>query len=220
MWLWFCIKKILRRAKEKKIDTDLTLLDESGMQIRRARENLYFLDKLKFIHKNIPEYSLPRNYFDKIVMKMGLHENPKKQQVEILKKLQASMKKDGKIIIWDIMLEESNQKIFQDIIRKKDKLSGFMELAKRRYFFTEKEFLENMSRAGFRDIKEFHSISYRFSSKKRLTQELKNDKKRLGKLNSFIREVMPENMKKSMHYTDRGDDIRFNVNPKIYTARK
>ena len=205
-------------AKEPKID--LWLNDESKVQIKRAKENLPNVQANHFILAHFQDVSFQKEYFDKVVIKMGLHEVPKKEQVKVAKKVFQILKPNGKFIVWDIMLNKDNQTLFQDVIRKKDELAGFDMLTRERYFFREDEFLETIKKAGFSKIKEFHTISYRFSSRKMLESELHNDKKLLDKLNEFIRNRFPEELKKPLKYEDLGEDIQFTIIKKIFVMNK
>ena len=209
-------KNCLKREKT----IDLWLNDVSEVQLKRARKNLPELLEERFILGYFPEIKLTDGSFDKVFIKMGLHEVPKEEQARVAKKIFGLLKPGGKFIVWDIMLNDENQELFQDVIRKKDELAGFDRLAKERYFFREDEFLETMSEAGFEKIKEFHSINYRFSSRKRLEQELHNDKSLLEQLNKFIRERFPERLKEILKYEDLGDDIQFTITKKIYAMEK
>lgn len=204
--------------EEPKID--LYLCDESGVQLKRAKENLSKIPQNHFSGCSFPRSPFKSEFFDKVVIKMGLHEVPKEEQLKVAKEVYRILKPRGKLVIWDIMLNRANQALFQRALRKKDELAGFEMLVKERYFFREDEFLENMKRAGFSKIKEFYVMSYRFSSRKRLEQELHNDRKLLNKLNGYIRKVFPEKLKKSMKYEDSGDNIQFNVIKKIYVMAK
>ena len=205
-------------AKESK--ADLWFNDESEVQIKRAKENLPNIPTEKFIAGNFLKVDFGKNYFDKIVMKMGLHEVSKKLQIDVTKKVSQILKPNGKFIVWDIMLNNDTQTLFQDVIRKKDELAGFDMLTRERYFFREDEFLETMKKANFSKIKDFHTITYRFSSRKRLESELHNDKKLLDKLNAFIRNRFPEELKEPLKFEDLGDDIQFNIIKKIYVMTK
>ena len=209
-------KDILAREKTVK----LFILDESKVQINRARENLNELPKERFVLSKLPLSPFGNGVFEKIIVKMGLHENPKKEQLKIARELYRILKPGGKIVIWDIMLDKRNQALFQSVIREKDKLAGFEMLVSKRYFFREEEFLEIMKKAGFSNIKEFHKINYQFSSKKRLVQELNNKIEKLNELNDFIRKIFPEKLKKQLKYKDFGDDIRFVITKKIYVCWK
>ena len=209
-----------KNCLEKEPRIDLWLNDESKVQMERAKENLPKIPSDHFILGHFPNISFPTGEFDKVVIKMGLHEVPKKEQFKVAKKAFEVLKPHGKFIIWDIMLNKDNQSLFQKIIRKKDELADFTLLVKERYFFTEDEFLEVVKSAGFLKIKDFHTIRYRFSSLNRLKPELKNDKNRLHELNNFIRQVFPEKLKKSLEYRDIGEDIQFNVTKKIYVMEK
>lgn len=209
-----------KECLERENAIKLWLNDESRVQLERAKENLPKVPKNHFILGHFPDISFKNLFFDKIVIKMDLHEVPKKEQLRVSKKAFELLEDKGRFIIWDIMLNKENQTLFQDIIRKKDELSGFDILMKERYFFREEEFLQIMKKAGFSKIKEFHIISYRFSSKKRLEQELHNDKSQLNKLNEFIRKRFPEKLRKKLGYEDFGEDIQFNVTKKIYIMQK
>lgn len=199
---------------------NLYLDDESEVQIKRARENLPQIPKNHFSTESFPKSHFENNFFDTIVIKMGLHEVRKDEQLKVLKDFLRILKPEGKVIVWDIMLNKNNQTLFQDIIRKKDELAGFDMLIKERYFFREEEFLDNVIRAGFTKIKDFHTINYRFSSRKRLESELKNDMNLLKKLNDYIRKRFPEQLRETLKYSDLGEDVRFNVIKKIYIINK
>ena len=209
-----------KNCSKKEFNIDLWLNDESEVQIKRAKKNLPKLSKDKFICNRFEYANFSNSFFDKIVMKMGLHEVPKNKQLTIAKKVFRILKLKGKFIVWDIMLNKDTQTLFQKVIRKKDELAGFNMLVNERYFFREDEFLETMKKVGFSNIKDFHSINYRFSSKKRLESELKNDKKKLKELNEFIRKIFPENLKKKLNYKNTKEDIQFNILKKIYIMEK
>ncbi|MBU2576473.1 MAG: class I SAM-dependent methyltransferase [Nanoarchaeota archaeon] len=209
-----------RNCLEKEPKIDLWLNDESEVQIKRAKNNLSKIPKNHFICSEFEEANFLNSSFDKVIIKMGLHEVPKNEQLIVAKKVFRILKPKGKFIVWDIMLTKETQLLWQEIIRKKDELSGFDMLVKERYFFREDEFLSNMKKAGFKKIKEFRIVKYRFSSRKRLEQELHNDKKRLEQLNEFIRKKFPDNLKKKLNYNDLGDDVQFNTIKKIFVMGK
>ena len=194
--------------------------DESEVQIKRAKENLPQIPKSHISTESFPKSHFKNNFFDTIVIKMGLHEVPKEEQLKVLRDFFRILKPKGKVVIWDIMLNNDNQSLFQDVIRKKDELAGFDMLVKERYFFREEEFLENVKKAGFTRIKDFHTIHNRFSSRRRLESELKNNIILLKRLNDYIRKRFPEELKKSLKYSDLGEDIQFNLIKKIYILNK
>lgn len=205
---------------DRRSDAVLYLLEESEVQLERAKENLSNLPKDRFVLSEFPLHDFTAAFFDKIVIKMGLHEVSKEKQFEVAKGVFDLLKPLGKFIVWDIMLTEATQKLFQDIIRKKDELSGFDMLARERYFFREDEFKKVMSDAGFKTVEAFHTISYRFSSRKRLESELQNDLKKLQSLNDYIRGRFPGALKEEMSYADEGDNISFNIVKKIFVIQK
>ncbi len=205
---------------EKEKTVELWLNDESEVQIKRAKENLPDLSKERFILGHFPKVNLEKESFDKVTIKMGLHEVPKEEQKEVIKKVHEVLKPKGKLIIWNILLEKDNQKDFRKIFKEKDKLAGFENLAKNRYFFREDELINNIKIAGFTKFEIVSEGNLIFSTKKRLESELKNDKDRLDKLNKFIRKTFPENLKQKLNYKDKGDDIQFNIIKKIFVIEK
>lgn len=209
-------KALLKRQKNALV----YFQDESSVQIKRARGNNPNLSSKWFEVSSLPKSNYPNNFFDTVVIKMGMHEVSKTDQLRVAKEVLRILKPGGKFVAWDIMLTKETQKLFQDVIRKKDELSGFKMLTTERYFFREDEFVKTLKKAGFSKAKEFHPIAYRFSSKKRLESELHNDKKRLKKLNEYIRDRFPDMLKKTMKYKDSGDDIQFNIVKKIFVMNK
>lgn len=205
-------------SRQPKID--LYLNDESVVQLKRAEENLPEIPKNHFSSDSFPKNHFQSLFFDTIVMKMSLHEVSKEKQPKVLEEMFRILKKEGKLAVWDIMLDHKNQTLFQDIIRKKDELAGFTMLMKERYFFREDEFIENVKQSGFTKVEQFHTICYRFSSKKRLEAELHNDPTLLEKLNNYIKQRFPKEMKKTLRYEDLGEDIQFNVIKKIFVIKK
>ncbi len=205
---------------EREPAIELWLNDESEVQLSRAKENVPEVQKNHFVLGSFPTVPFEHSFFDKIVIKMGLHEVSKPDQPRVAKKARDILKEKGMLVIWDIMLNEDTQVLFQDIIRKKDELAGFHRLAKERYFFREDEFLQTMKEAGFSKIQEFHVMTYRFSSIKRLEQELNNDRIRLKQLNEFIRKRFPDALRQRLHYEEKGEDTQFNVTKKIYIMEK
>lgn len=201
---------------EREPRAEVYFLDESEVQIKRAVKNLPGLDRKYFILASLPHDNFQDNYFDTIVVKMGLHEVSLEKHLEILIELKRILKLEGKVVVWDIVLNDATQSLFQDIIRKKDELAGFKLLTTERYFFRGDEFIKNAEVAGFKNIKEYHTISYQFSSLKRLEQEFDGDKERLNQLNEFIRTRFVPELKDIFNYEDLGEDIRFTITKKIY----
>ncbi len=205
---------------QKVLQANVYFLDESGVQIERAKKNVPQANPNNFIVDSLPHSNFQDEYFDNIVIKMGLHEVLLSEHLKILKEFHRILKNTGKLIVWDIMLNNNTQKLFQDIIRKKDQLAGFNLLTTERYFFREDEFKINALEAGFKNINEFHTISYRFSSKKRLASELNNNINKLIELNNFIRGTFNDTLKSTLEYEDLGDDIQFSITKKIFILQK
>ncbi len=170
---------------------------------------------------DIRNLKFPANKFDRVVIKMGLHEILHKEQLGAAKQIYRVLKKDGIFSTWDVMPNtKEGQLLFQKIIRKKDELAGFGNFAKRRYFFREDEIKKTLKEAGFRDIKFYHEIKYRLETHKRLEQEFNNDKNKLIEWNDYVRKIVPESMKKAIDYKDNGDSIAMTFRKGIITAKR
>lgn len=211
-----CAKGITKRTQE----AQLYFLDESEVQIKRARENFPNLPEDRFKTEAMEFSSFEDGFFDKVVIKMGLHEVPLEDQPKISNEVYRILKPGGKLILWDIMLNDDTQLLFQDIIRKKDELAGFEMLVKERYFFKEEQFLNHMKKANFGKVENYHEMIYEFSSINRLHAEFKSDEKTLAQFNEYIIERFPNELKQKLNYKEFPNDLQFNVLKKVYLMTK
>lgn len=201
-------------------EADLYFLDESEVQIKRAKENFPTLDGSRFKTEAMELSSFEDAFFDKVVIKMGLHEVPLIDQPKIANEVYRILKPGGKLILWDIMLDEDTQELFQTIIRKKDELAGFEMLVKERYFFREEQFLNHMETANFSKVDNYHEMIYEFSSINRLHAEFNSNQEKLDTFNKYIKEVFRDALKERLKYYELENDIHFNVVKKVYLMEK
>ena len=236
-------KWILRRAKSLGFTVEIYTLDKSVIQIERARKNVPSITEDHIVKADIRQSGFPDGMFDKVVIKMGVHEVPKNEQIKIFKEVSRILKPGGRLVIWELALTEENQKLFQDFIREKDTLAGFDSMARERYFPRHDELRKLFLDAGFSDIKDYYDIQYQPStwdrreelvSKERkiltdqktvLTDEDEQKLKELGekrakKLTEFVRKNFPEHLKEKMKFKDVGDDIQFEVRKIIMGGHK
>lgn len=236
-------KWISKRAEEQGFKPEIYTLDESKAQIDRARKNIPDIDEQHIIQADIRETGFPNEKFDSVVIKMGVHEVPKEEQEKLFTEIYRILKPGGKFVIWELALDEENQKIFQDIIRKKDELAGFDKLVKNRYFPRHEELQELFEKAGFVDVRDHYEIFYEPStlgrkeelvSKERkqlseqkgeISEEDEEHLKQLGEekaeeLTRYTRERIPENLREKMKYKDLGNDVQFQVKKIIMVGLK
>lgn len=219
-------REILKRSKDKKLNCFLA--DSNHTQLLRAQEELTNLDnkhksEVKFFIDNLIDTKFKENTFDTVIAKMVIHEIPFKKQQQAIENAYRILKPKGKLIIWDMALDDKTQMIIQDIIRMKDKLAGFKTLEKNRYFLRFDEIKNLLSNAGFTNAKKEYQIISPVITHKRLEQEFGNSKKKLEKWHDFIRErakqVEPAILKK-LKFTDEGNSISFIPPKAIITAIK
>jgi len=204
--------------KTTQIDT-IILEDISTFQLKRAKINLKEKRKtnnLTFIKSPLQELPFENETFDKIYLKMWLHELPLEDQKKALSEIYRVLKTDWEVAIRDLTLPPETQKLIQTIIRKKDTLAWFDTQVTNRYFFTQQELEQNAQKAGFQNIKHISDIYYRFATKDRLDQEFKWDRWKLDELNNFFRNQVNKNLtqqqKDKYEYEEDGQDntlIRF-----------
>jgi ubiquinone/menaquinone biosynthesis C-methylase UbiE len=233
------ITKWLLEMYPKEITETCTFFvqDDSSVQIERAKNNLKDYDGIKFSIENITHLPYENDIFDRVIIKMGLHENPKSIQAEIVKEVLRVLKPGGKFVIWELFLNEKTQPIFQGFMHKKDELAGFNALVKNRYFPRGDE-IENYLRInGFKDFKKEFTFNPVLSTKVRfdelISKELKESGKtepdealrtiaqtRLNELNNFFREL-PDEQKEIINFEDKGDAIIiYNIDKAIVSAVK
>lgn len=227
-------KWILKRAEKQGFKPEIFTLDESKAQIDRTRKNIPDIDEQHIIQADIRETGFPNEKFDSVVIKMGVHEVPKEEQEKLFAEIYRILKLGGKFVIWELALDAENQKVFQDIIRKKDELAGFDKLTKNRYFPRHEELKELFEKAGFVDVRDHYEIFYELSivvrneelvskerkqlleQKGKITEEDEENLRQLGEkkaveLTRYARERIPLNLREKMKYRDLDNDVKFQV---------
>ena len=153
------------------------LLDDSEVQINRAKESLKLNKGIQYAVGDITHLPYEDNFFDTVVIKMGLHENPKSIQEKIAHEVLRVLKPGGKFVVWELYLNELTQPIFQAFLHKKDELAGFSALAERRYFPRGDEIRGIITDAGFTNFNEHYVFSPVLSTKVRLGELISRELK-------------------------------------------
>ncbi len=131
------------------------------------------------------------------------------------------LKPKGMYLNWTFVLDNFNQKFFKDAVRFKDKLAGFEDLVKNRYFMTKKEFSEDIKKAGFSSLKFYNfGIYYTLSTKKWCEIDFRGDKEKQIKLNEFIKELIGRENHEGIEIKINGDDIQMKIPALISVAVK
>jgi ubiquinone/menaquinone biosynthesis C-methylase UbiE len=236
-------KRISIETGIKGFQPEFFLLDESPIQLNRALGNIPGVNSEHITNSDIRDTSFPDNFFNKVVIKMGIHELPRDEQSKALQEVFRILNFGGRFITWELALDVDNQLIFQDIIRKKDSLAGFEQLVQNRYFPRLDEMHNLFAQAGFQNIENFHSILYRPSMLARKEELVSKERKllieqkgeltaeddlalaelglrRAGELTEYARQRIPNSMKEKMKFQDLGNDIRFEVQKMIVRGSK
>jgi ubiquinone/menaquinone biosynthesis C-methylase UbiE len=169
-------------AKIKGIN--LNILDNSENQIGEAKKTI---KNAKFYVGSALSLPFEDNYFDKVFVRNAVYEVSKKDQFRLYKEILRVLKKEGCFVNWTFKLNEKNQKTFQELVRKKDKLAGFEDLVKTRYFITKEEFEDEIKLAGFSSI-DFYDlgITYRIITQDFLDIDFKGNPSKVEEWNQYI----------------------------------
>lgn len=232
-------KWLVTNTDKQIVDTcQFFLFDDSSVQIERAKLNLANQSNATFEVGDIRTLPYADNSFDTVVIKMGLHENPKDDQTKIVAEVFRVLKSGGKFVIWELYLNNQTQPIFQSFIQKKDELAGFSTLVQKRYFPRKDEIKNAIEFAGFVDFTEHYTFNPVLGTKVRLdeliSRELKEqgltepDEKllsiaheRLNSLNDFFRNSLSTEQKDTINFKDEGDNITiYNIDKAIVSALK
>lgn len=237
------VSKRLEGAIAKKgLDTHLVLLDSSELQISRAKENLKE-QNLDFVLSDARTTPFEDNHFDTIVNKMGLHEVDREGQKQMLEEFYRIVKPGGKIVIWELALDEHTQLPFSEIIKKKDELSGFDSLIRNRYFPRKEETLVLLQEVGFENAAVEHDVNPNLSIRNRKEEFVSADRLRLlqekgfiddsdeeelekmaeekiQQLRQFIKANLSEEQKQLMEYREMDGDTILSASKAIFKATK
>lgn len=236
-------KRLKIKIEKLNLNTILVLLDNSSLQISRAKANFKDVENIEILEGDATKTSFPDKYFDTVVNKMGLHEVPQNIQELMAQELYRILKKDGKIVIWELALSSETQPIFSKIIRKKDELAGFDSLVRNRYFPKKEDILFLLEEVGFRDVQVVKDVYPTLSIRNRKEEFVSADRlkileekgfidekdqeeleriseEKINALLNFVRQELTDEEKKIMNYEDMGDDITLQAQKAIFEAYK
>ncbi len=240
-------KEILKKTEAEGFHLEIYTVDESSVQVERARQNIPHAEEQHIIQADIRKVPFEDNKFDTVVIKMGIHEVPKGEQIKVVQEMYRVLKPGGKFVTWELsFLDPETQKAFQDIIRKKDEIAGFEKLVTNRYFPRRDELLELFTEAGFQNVAVAHRIDSQLTMRVRETELVSKDKKKLldekgslrsededslktlgtkrcDELVSFIKKYMadaPDELKKKFDYYELENDVHLVPNKEIIVGFK
>ena len=172
-----CTREILQRSKGLSLRIDL--IDESEVQLERARKELLpEMNKkvlLTFKQGILIQDQIVGERYDKIFLKMVLHENSASDQLHLLNALYRALKLGGTLIVWDLALHGAVANFFRKVIRKKDEILEFETLLSRRRFLTHQEFSACATQSNFHASELIEKIAFEAYSDRRIADEFHHD---------------------------------------------
>ncbi|MGD1846088.1 MAG: class I SAM-dependent methyltransferase [Salibacteraceae bacterium] len=177
-------------------DLRMHVLERSPVQLTRARSELIeaygpAIDtRLKFYCGDFLDLSLEPEHYEIVVAKMVVHEFPSNRQIDLMKKVKALLAPGGRFFIWQTLLDLESVAFFRKLMRKKDELAGFANLARDRHFIAESELFALLQAAGFQRWQRIRVWDYPFDTAKRLRSEFRNEKPLLGEWNNYLAKAL------------------------------
>jgi ubiquinone/menaquinone biosynthesis C-methylase UbiE len=212
-------KQVLDYCSKKGISISLTLSDKFAEQIERS----YGYLKGHIVERKIEdarELAFKDASLDKIVIKMGLHEVKKEDQIRVASEMYRSLKLGGEAYVWESLGDSDYLAYFwKGIVRQKDLLAGFTSLVENRYFPSEQELIDILRVAGFKDIQRVYCGEFKYITKNLLT-DFNGDLAKLDAWNEFLRQRLPDDVKKAINFKDEGDSISMSFSKVILRARR
>jgi ubiquinone/menaquinone biosynthesis C-methylase UbiE len=201
-------KHILDYCDKKGISINLTLSDAFAEQIERS---IKFLDRYNApIERKVEDarnLAFAEECLDKLVIKMGLHEVNKNEQGKIAREVYRALRKGGEVYIWEsIGRSEYLSYFWRGIVRQKDALAGLTGLVENRYFPSEDEIIRSLRTAGFKNIQKIYDGEFKYITKN-LLGDFEGDVQKLEAWNNFLRQQLPDDVKKAINFKDEGNSI-------------
>ena len=108
---------------------------------------------------------LPKDFFDKVMIKSGNHEIPLSQQLDLYNGIFRVLKPGGMFINLGFLFDDVEERDqFREIARCKDSLAGLHSAVKNRHFLTRDELYTRLQQAGFVDIRCGMHVQYTIRS--------------------------------------------------------
>ena len=212
-------KAVLDHCQSRGISVKPILVDSSKEQLARSIAEVPA--DFPRLCEDVRSLSLLNCSVDRISIKMGLHEVPRKDQYRVIEQAYRVLKPAGEVAIWELMFKDHTEQLtFQAIIHEKNRLAGFYDMALNRYLPREEEVRDYLGSAGFEKIELVKEIPYRFSSEKRLHAEFGGDESKLAEWNDFIRAVVSPHARSTIDFIDNGRTIEATFRKAILRAVK
>lgn len=221
-------REIMKRMVGERLEYHL--VEVSQTQLERARYELaQFLDPEEFhnttafFNHSILDTYLPSACYDRVVAKMLWQEVPKEKQAKLAREFYRLIKPGGKLVLWQIALDETLGNFYRAIIQEKDRLAGFTELVKKRHFPTIQELYLELNTVGFQPIGVASKMPYKFESIKRLHTDFKGDFDKLWDWNEFILDqiyALPDEIQEIIGFDHEGQNVKLQFEWGIVAADK
>ena len=206
------------------------LLEQSAVQLAEAKDQLqarqgteWVQTHAAFYNESILAPSPPPGSYHMIVAKLLWHEIARADQPQLARILYDLLAPGGRLVLWQITLDEAIGDFYRDIIRKKDALAGYPTLVAQRHFPNESELLGQLQAAGFAQIEHADRLEYHFDSSTRLATDFRGDAAKQADWEGFIRqragELAPVTLAQ-LHYADPGDRVEMYFEWGLYVAQK
>lgn len=188
-----CTRELIKKYPKYRIN--YTLTDNSDVQIQRSKAEIPQILKacesnsiVNYEYDDIVRSKFQDNSFDIVISKMVIHEIKKEKQIDAFKEIYRILKPGGKLIFWDLYLNNYTQAFFQEIVKEKDRLCGYETLYNNRYFLRGDEIFKLLKFSNFQNIQKVEDILTPVITSNRLKSEFRNNIGLLNEWHSYISE--------------------------------
>ena len=221
-------REIMKRHAQ--MDLHYHLVEVSHTQLERARYELaQFLDPevfhnaTAFFNHSILDTYLPSGNYDRVIAKMLWQEIPQAEQAKLVREFYRLVKPGGKLIVWQVCLDGPLADFYRKIVKQKDELADYAELAQQRHFPSREEITLELKAAGFQPVGLGAVMPYAFESIKRLHTDFKGDFDKLWDWNEYILDefyALPERTQEKLKFQHEGQNIRLELEWGLFVADK
>ncbi|MBF0199013.1 MAG: class I SAM-dependent methyltransferase [Planctomycetes bacterium] len=108
---------------------------------------------------------VPRNHFDRVLLKSANHEIPQEQQQKLYENIYATLKPGGKFVNLGMVFDnDEERKEVRAFAHVKDTEAGMWQAVENRHFLLEDEFYSDLKNAGFSEVLDAERFQYNIKS--------------------------------------------------------
>jgi ubiquinone/menaquinone biosynthesis C-methylase UbiE len=213
-------QRVQKYSKLRGRDLKFVVADSHVPQLERLPNNLKSNPRVRPCLADICKLPFANSSFDRIAIKMGIHELEQDKQQTAIAEVFRVLKRGGIFSIWEITpLDCEQQRVIHNLSYAKNKIAGYARLAKNRYWAKLSEYVQKLKTGGFSQISHEAASGHNLDGGRRLRTEFSGDVSKVQLFNDVLRQI-PRNLKNAWNFQDVGDSVSVMLPEKIIRAKK